>query len=274
MLVYKITNRITGQNYIGSTKRSLYERLSNHRSFAARGLTYPLASAIREYGWDAFEVTELGRAESAKQLAEMEKAAIVLYNSLVPHGYNLSPGGPGSGPMSEATREKQRLAHLGRTPWITGKQHTPEVKAKMSATRKGHGWNQRAVEFNGVAYPSAALAARAHSLSLTQMRRRLALGLARYLEPSKLPAGFGGWNKGKTASAEARRKMSEARKGRTFWKMRAIAYQGVTYPSVDAAMTATGLSRQNFKTLVKRGEAQYLTAPGRFTCNTSEENTT
>jgi group I intron endonuclease len=262
MLLYKLTNRVTGQSYIGVTGRPLAERLSNHRTFAAKGMNYPLAIAIRKHGWQVFEVSELGRASSRDEVMEMEKAAIVLYKTLAPNGYNLSTGGHGSpGPISEATREKQRVSHLGQKPWITGKRHSDESRAKMSASRKGNGWNARAITYEGVTYPSTPALCAATGLTVGQVKARLFNGTAEHAAPSKLVKGFGTWNKGKTASPEARQKMSAARKGRPTWNTRHIEVDGVAYTSVEACIQATGLTRQNLKTRVKNGTARYLTAP-------------
>src|SRR4051812_30138475 len=106
MIVYRIRNMVTGQSYIGVTKTTLANRCSGHRSNAARGVTYPLLHAIREFGWEHFEATELSRTDTVDEALRMERAAITLFNTIAPHGYNLTPGGNARGVISDETRRK------------------------------------------------------------------------------------------------------------------------------------------------------------------------
>jgi len=93
--IYKITNLINNKLYIGQSKdiqqRWLHER---SRAFNPKSNTYntPLSRAFRKYGLEnfTFEVIEICPIE---ELDEKEKAYILLYQTLVPLGYNVSSGG-------------------------------------------------------------------------------------------------------------------------------------------------------------------------------------
>ena len=56
-LTYLLTNLITGDTYVGSTRTSLGKRLASHKSRAKKG-DYnhtPLYANINKYGWDNFK---------------------------------------------------------------------------------------------------------------------------------------------------------------------------------------------------------------------------
>lgn len=255
MVIYKITNKITGKSYIGATRRErLGKRMVEHQYRAQNrrehGHMSLIAMAIRENGWENFEVSEVATASSHEELMSLERSAIALHKTLSPLGYNMDPGGGGLVPSS-----KKIVA------WNKGIPHTAEARAKMSETRKG-GRNARArkIEYHGVEYPCVEDACKALGLSRGQMNRRLKLGFAKFLTPA-IVGNYGQQNKGKKASDEARAKMSAARKGKPMWQTRAIAFNGVRYDSIQLACEATGLSRMQMKTRLKNGVAVYVTAP-------------
>lgn len=207
MVIYRLLNTVTGQSYIGATRQSLTKRLQGHRHRAdypeKHGGMNLVAKAIREYGWDVFEVSEVGRAQSFAELMEMEKEAIVLFRSLTPFGYNQLPGGQGlNAPMVS-----------GHPAWNKGVPHTLAARAKMSKARKGEkNFRARAMSIYGVEYPTMQLACDALGLSRSQMYRRIKTGVARWLTPER-PGKYGS-PKGRKATPEQRQKMSAARKGK------------------------------------------------------------
>lgn len=255
MVIYQIRNKVTGQSYIGSTRNTAAERASHHRSFAQRGLNYPLAVAIREYGWDNFEVLELSKPCTVEEMWEMEKAAILLHRALVPTGYNLSAGGAGSSyQRTPEVRAKQAEAMRGRR----GYRHSDAAKAKMADARSGSkNWRARPVEYHGVVYTCIKDAALANDLSSSQMQRRLRSGAARYLTPMKANASRPG-PKGFTHSAESRHRMSEQRQGARHWHARRVEVDGVEYSSILDAAKALSVTRQYIRTKINNGSARYL----------------
>lgn len=259
MIVYRIRNMVTGQNYIGVTKSTLAARCAGHRANATRGVTYPLLQAIRDLGWEHFEATELSRAESSADALQMEKAAIVLFKALVPNGYNLTPGGNAKGVISESTRQKLSKAMQGRKPPVL----TPEGRARMIAKRSGsNNWRARPIEYHGTAYRSVVDAMEATGLTRNQFNRRLKLGLATYLtpvDPRLEHLSLGSWNKGRRHTPEELVRMSASRKGAQNWNARAVEIEGIAYPCLDDAAKALGLSRGQIYRRITRGAARFLT---------------
>lgn len=252
MLVYKLTCRVTGKSYIGATQNPLPQRLANHRARAnASGLKgmYPLSQAIREHGWDSFDVTVLSHARNLPEMLEMERGAITLYRTLHPDGYNYLNGGGGDW-LGGGGR--------GKVPWNRGKSHTDVAKARMSAARIGaKNYRARAIEFNGVTYPCVEDCCKATGLTRQQMYRRVKLGSATYLTPA-IPGNYGPKRK-PTISPEAREKMSERRTGAKNWHARRILVNGVEYPSILDAVGVSGYTRMQLRRLLRTGEATYLT---------------
>lgn len=263
MQVYKLTNKKTGMSYIGSTTLSLGQRCAGHRQMAGRGLTYPLAEAIRVDGWDSFETTTLAFCSSKQDMYAKEIAAIALFETLHPRGYNQSLGGPGLGgrEVTQDTRDKLSQAMKGRKP----AKLTPAGRERMIAKRSGaRNWRARAVTYQDVTYACILDLMNATGLSRGQVLNRRKAGFVLYAEPPKTQHRWGFWNKGKTASAEMRAKMSLAHRGAKNWNARAVEIDGTVYPSTVDAEAATGLTRNMIRGRIKRGEARYVSEPKRI----------
>jgi group I intron endonuclease len=221
MTLYQLRNKVTGLIYIGATRQPMSRRLSDHRRCGGAGKwarTYLISCAIREYGWENFEVVVLGTAKTFEELMEMESAAIRTYGTFAPQGYNMTAGGVGTkdrrhgehtrraisartqgrrpwnlgiptGPMPEAVRQKQSDAHQGQRAWNKGLSPSDETRRKMSASHTG--WRSpvaHAIELEGVTYPSLADAGRATGLSKMQVTYRIATGRGRYLDGAQPPS--------------------------------------------------------------------------------------
>lgn len=90
--IYKITNNFNNKCYIGQSNQP-QQRWNHHKSNAINGHgigKYPLYDAMRKYGVENFCMTIIGWFEDYN---EKEKEYIVLYDSLIPHGYNIMQGG-------------------------------------------------------------------------------------------------------------------------------------------------------------------------------------
>jgi|SRR5581483_7033490 len=92
--------------YIGYTKQTMTRRWDGHVSCAFKGGEQDFMKAIREHGPDAFthEVI-LDGIETLKEAKSFERYYIKELNTQKPNGYNMTKGGNGSGPKSEATRQ-------------------------------------------------------------------------------------------------------------------------------------------------------------------------
>ncbi len=115
--IYKITNNITGKCYIGQTsKEDPTIRWNQHKNTISRGIGCPaLRDAVNKYGIDKFKFEVLIICFDENRF-DMEKLYIKKYNSQVPNGYNISPGGMGGN--------------------FTGRKHTPETMARIIETSR------------------------------------------------------------------------------------------------------------------------------------------
>lgn len=94
--IYKITNKINGNIYIGQTRQSIETRWKDHiRSSSKTHKDYncPLHLAIAKYGEDNFIIEKIEECDE-NILDEREKYWINKYNSYY-KGYNASLGGSG-----------------------------------------------------------------------------------------------------------------------------------------------------------------------------------
>lgn len=115
--IYKITNTESGKCYIGETKcKDPQERWRRHKETIKRGVGCPaLRDAVNKYGIDKFTF-EVIRECSLEERFDLERQLIKEYNTQVPNGYNILPGGEGGG--------------------FLGKRHKPETIAKIIETQK------------------------------------------------------------------------------------------------------------------------------------------
>lgn len=129
MIIYKSTNIITNDFYIGQTKKKLYQRISAHHYDVDRGSKYHFHNAIRLYGKDNFIWHIIDCADTIEELNDKERYYI---EKLKPK-YNMTSGGEGceNRIISEETKEKIRKKQIGkphphkgtkgRIPWNKGK---------------------------------------------------------------------------------------------------------------------------------------------------------
>ncbi len=115
--IYKITNTESGKCYIGETIcKDPQERWRRHKETIKRGVGCPaLRDAVNKYGIDKFTF-EVIRTCTLDERFDLERELIKEYNSQVPNGYNILPGGEGGG--------------------FLGKKHSPDSIAKIKETQK------------------------------------------------------------------------------------------------------------------------------------------
>lgn len=150
-----------GKIYIGMTCQSnLNRRWDSGRGYKTQSL---MARAIEKYGWENVRHEIIANGLTKAQAEATEMAMIAENKTNNPQfGYNIENGGNCTGTHSEATKqkigeaqrgeknhmygkksplkgkkmdaeaiEKNRLAHLGQTPWNKGKPMDAEQKAKL-----------------------------------------------------------------------------------------------------------------------------------------------
>jgi group I intron endonuclease len=125
MIVYLLTNRLNGKQYVGQTIHSLERRFRGHCwTSSASGKKMPIALAIQKYGKDNFSAEVLCDCANQSELNKREREWAEQLHTFAPNGYNLSAG-DGYGAASE---EMCRRISAGRK----GQRHSDETRKHMS----------------------------------------------------------------------------------------------------------------------------------------------
>lgn len=138
MLIYLITNNLNNKKYVGQTSNSLDLRWRQHTS-KHQGYCRVLHNAIMKYGKENFSIIEIAKASSIEELNQMEEAFIKEFNTIVPNGYNLLPGGNNKKHHDDSKR-KMSITRTGKKVPALSKPRgprPPEVGKKISSVKKG-----------------------------------------------------------------------------------------------------------------------------------------
>lgn len=130
MVVYLVTNRINGKQYIGQTTRDLNRRKQQHilAALTKKDNLY-FHNAIRKHGSKSFDWQIITKdVYSMKTLNRLEIHFIKLYNTFE-NGYNSTAGGKNAA-QSEESKRKISEAHRGVSL-------SEEHKRKLSEKLKG-----------------------------------------------------------------------------------------------------------------------------------------
>jgi len=242
--IYKITNKINGKCYIGQSvdihsRWKKHIRLSNHNR--CKGF-YRIHYALRKYGLDnfTFEILEI---VNKPFLNDREQYWVTVFQSAdQAKGYNLTSGGDSNTELSNDVKNKMSVAHTGkvlseshkkaignahrgmkRSPEtcenislgnkgkprlnargkpspMKGKHHSEETKRKLSEARKGK--SRPTLKGKPLSEKHKEAIRKGHLTPESVQRKR------------ESHLGQTAWNKGKSMSEEARKKMSIAKKGR------------------------------------------------------------
>lgn len=149
--IYKITNTVNQNNYIGKTAISVEQRFKEHLETAKIWLNlkkenkaYPYKSLLYEamikYGIDKFKV-ELIEECSNEEVNEKEKYWIAFYKNKNEATYNIALGGNGGDLFNCHTEEEKQIIRqkisvkiAGKNNPMFGKHHSDETKAKIKAS--------------------------------------------------------------------------------------------------------------------------------------------
>lgn len=136
MIIYKCTNKVNGKYYIGKTKNSLSERISQHKSEAKCNKDNTLCAfhnALNKYGFENFIWEVIDTTQTEDDLNAREAFWIDKLKSLVEfgRGYNINSGGEGgdnftNNPNKEFIRKRISQAVKCSKRW------TPERKREAS----------------------------------------------------------------------------------------------------------------------------------------------
>ena len=190
--------------YIGKTTKTIESRFKKHikDNFIGKRKT-KICNALRKYGKDNFIIEEICQCSSKEELNEKEIYYIALYKTQE-LGYNISKGGDG-GITPYHTNEKQISlfkARKGKTyEEIYGEEKAKEIKEKISIAEKG-------------------------KIIPEECKEKIRIGNKKWWEEhyeegckrNKEIAKHGKEHHmyGKTHTEEARKKISESKKGKTY----------------------------------------------------------
>jgi group I intron endonuclease len=131
MIIYKVTNIINGNCYIGKTVQSLEIRKSCHFSDLKRNeYTSYFHNALRKYGSENFEWDIIHRTNNEDHLNELEKFYIKFYRAKV-KVYNRTDGGDGISGYKFSDDIKNKISNS-----LKGFKHTEETRKKLSYIQK------------------------------------------------------------------------------------------------------------------------------------------
>jgi group I intron endonuclease len=147
MIIYKITNKVSGKIYIGQTIKPNV-RWKQHIQCANRGFTRPLYKDMRELGLSNFTYEPLDSAHNREELNKKELFYIKQYNCLYPLGYNIANYEQSVFHLTEeqrlhkselmkkqmankSTQEKSTLARKARQSWTEESKKSAIQKNKL-----------------------------------------------------------------------------------------------------------------------------------------------
>lgn len=91
MIIYEAYNKNNGKVYIGLTTKTLKERKSSHLRSAKSGSKAHFHKALRKYGEESFEWSEVIYTNNLESLYRLEKMCIAMHEPW--QTYNTSLGG-------------------------------------------------------------------------------------------------------------------------------------------------------------------------------------
>lgn len=94
--------------------------------------------AILKYGWDGFEHIIIQDGLSKEEAEKLEIELIKEYKTNIKQfGYNIENGGNCVGKVSDETRKKISVSHIGHNNPFYGRKHSKETKLILSKYSKG-----------------------------------------------------------------------------------------------------------------------------------------
>jgi len=192
--------------YIGISK---YDdpsiRFNSHIVRKNNGHNLPVYDWMRKYDDITYLVVKSGI--SWDKAVQEEINMIAHYRSLNKRLLNMTSGGEGILNMSEESLGKLRKA-------ITGRKHTVEARAKMSAAKKGRPSPTLGVPMSDETKRKLSEAKKGKKLS-GEHKKRISEGAKGHKHTQATKEAIGRAHRGKIVSDETRKKISIAHKGRT-----------------------------------------------------------
>lgn len=149
MLIYKLTNLITGKIYFGQTCQKLSRRLYSHKTDKTKSY---ISRAIQKYRWENFKVEVVFESINQNEIDYTERYFIAFYNTNKKEfGYNLESGGKRNNTipsLKERGLKNKRVGIPLTQEWKNnisksnkGRVVTEDTRKKISNTLLGHKGN-------------------------------------------------------------------------------------------------------------------------------------
>lgn len=131
--VYLITNNLNGMSYVGQSVDCVHRWRQHICNSEKKSF---IDKVIKEFGKENFTF-KIEKECIPEELDFYERETIEKYNTLYPNGYNLYTGGKKNFITSKESKEKNKIAHIGRTAWNKDLKMSPEFCEKLSISQKG-----------------------------------------------------------------------------------------------------------------------------------------
>lgn len=258
MIIYKAENIVNGKAYIGKTVRDLEYRQRGHIRSASKGSNTAFHSAIRKYGCVAFIFSVVKECESLEELNIQERLCITSLNTMVPNGYNLTPGGDG---QSKGYKSPMKGVHF----------LSEEAKRTIREKRALQVFSQESIDKRAASLRgSKRTAEQCQKMSELRTGMKMSEEFCRKIGDSKRGAknphyGKLNWNSGLTKEVHpSLRSASEKKKGMPAWNA------GLTKEDPRVAKYAESLANSNAPGVFKKGQQAWN--KGIPTVHTEEAN--
>ena len=151
--IYQFTNNLNNKKYIGQSK-SIESRYKRHLAAAKSGAHSALYAAIRKYGIENFSFSVVQEC-SLEELNDLEKYYIRTYNTRVPNGYNIMPGGQSTKTESTPYRLTSDDVFVIYDLLADSEKSFTEIAEMCNLTSTMMGYINQGLEYaqNGVQYP-------------------------------------------------------------------------------------------------------------------------
>ena len=146
MIVFTLTNDITDEVYVGTTKISVEERWKQYQEAAKLDHTAArLFKDIRDFGADKFTASEYAVAYDREDLKDMFEEAIEEFNGISLVGIKTTKPKPITKPTAKKASPLQKKS-LSTTTSTTRKAKPKIVKEKVSTGRTNSAAKERAIK--------------------------------------------------------------------------------------------------------------------------------
>ena len=151
-VIYKFENKLNGKIYIGQTTQKLEKYYRNTYVLDNAHKRIKLQNTIKKYGLDAFIFSQIDSGANQEELNQKEIHYIELFNCII-NGYNCRSGGSRGKhspetrakmgkcrvgtKVSEASKLKMSLSHLGQQSGNKGNVYSEASRLKISESKKG-----------------------------------------------------------------------------------------------------------------------------------------